>query len=428
MLKNEALTKRDATKCIAYLALIVPLIPLEGLYYLNKPVYNIIYLIGAMTVASIVCVYWIIAILKGRKAGYATLLFAAMAMYNVVLTLVTHGDIQSVVGVWLYAIPAVLLLELTREHLALFLKVILLYVEFLLIVNLILIICAPGGMYAGDAAQYGKMWLLGYKSSLQCYVFPAVTIGLLFSAYSGKYGNILLILGISHLICVAESNGMLLMGLALFDFIVVTKLYRKKYISKHMMIIVAVGIVVANVIIVLYTNAFLSNHIVQYILYSVLKKNATLSLRTNNWAAVWPVIKQNPIMGYGFTTQEVRTAMYGRETAHAHNLFLELLYEGGILQLLMFLLLNISIMYRLYKNYRKGSSRIIFLSLIVFYIMYIFENVFRKTSSMIWLVFCLGYYTRMLDARLSLSKRNALGFKYQCNVYKPYILKEKGCI
>lgn len=120
-------------------------------------------------------------------------------------------------------------------------------------------------------------------------------------------------------------------------------------------------------------------------------------MRTSNWAAVLPEILSSPFLGFGYTSSLTREVLYGRVTAHAHNIFLELLYENGLVGLLIFVLFNILIFNKLYKNYEKTSSRVIFCAIVVIYVMYIFENLFRKSSVLIWAIFALGYYCDKID-------------------------------
>lgn len=402
ILNGKTVSKELLARYIGYLLLIIPLIPIEGLYYLNRSVYNLVFTYLTAIDALAIIGYWMMYLFKSKKKlGYAALILMMLAVYNIVMTIGRHGDIRGAIGVWLYTIPVILLAEINRNKLGDFLKIVLFYLEFLILVNFLLTLIYPNGMYSVDTSRYGKMWILGYKSSLQCYVFPAVVISLLFSAYGRHYKNTIFLLLISHAVCISESNGMLLAGLAMIDLIVITKLYQKKFISRKALIIIVAVIAVANIIVVFFTSSFLSSSAVQYIIYSLLGKNATFSLRTSNWRAVLPAIKANPIWGYGYTWESSRAILYGRETAHAHNLFLELLYESGAIGFILFVILNIVILRRLYKHFKKTSSRVIFYALVVFYLMYIFENVFQKSSSFIWLLFITGYYTNFVDAELN---------------------------
>ena len=419
MLQHGKISRKNlSTRYLGYLVLIIPLIPIEGLFYLNNTVYNLMFYYWMVLNALIITGYWVMKLFRDKKRiGRAVLILMMLAAYNVVLTIGRHGDIRGVIGVWLYTLPVVLLTEINRNRMSDFLKVVLFYLEFLIIVNFLLTLIYPNGMYAVDVSRYGKMWILGYKSSLQCYVFPAVVISLLFSAYGRHYKNTLFLLLISHAVCISESNSMLLAGLVLIDLVVITRLYQKEIISRKALIITVGVIIAANVVIVFFTSSFLSNSAVQYVMYSLLGKNATLSLRTSNWKAVIPAIISNPLIGYGYTWKSSRAILYGRETAHAHNLFLELLYENGLISFILFALFNFIIIKRLYKNFKNTSSRVIFYALVIFYAMYIFENVFQKSSSFIWLLFIVGYYTNNINTELrrlapeSVRKKHRIRFR-----------------
>ena len=389
------------TRNVLNLFCIIPLIPIEGLFYLNKSIYNLLFLYLTVADALLILCMWITGFTRRKNVNIAAVFLFALAAVNIFLTIMKNGDKRGVFGVWLYSIPLIMLFETNRNNIYSFLKTVLFYLETLIIVNLVLVLLRPQGLFSSAYSEYGKMWILGYKSSLQCYVFPAVIISLLLFSYGKNTKNAIILLIISHVVCIAESNGMLLIGLAIMDAIFITKLYKRKVINRKLLFFSIIGIVIANIVIVLFTNAFLSNSAVQYITYSVLGKNSTLSMRTANWAAVWPAIKDSPLVGYGYTSSEVRTILYGRETAHAHNLFLELLYENGIAGLMIFATFNFVIIHKLSINIEKDSSKILFFALLVFYIMYIFENVFQKSSAFIWLIFMLAYYSKWIDEALS---------------------------
>lgn len=395
------ISNKLSVRSLSYILLFIPLIPLEGLYYIQNAAYNLLYLIGTLAVALAVILRWVYSALDKKKINYAILVMLLMAVYNILVTVFKHGDLKGAGGVWLYTIPLLMLADLNRKRLDVFLKAALFYLEFLIVVNFLLTLVFPDGMYNEDVLKYGKMWLLGYKSTLQCYVFPAAAISLLLSAYENSYKNTLFLLVVSHLVCITESNGMLLMGLALIDVVVLAGLYKKNRFSKRVLVVAAIAIIAANIIVVLFTSSFLSNSVVHYITYNILGKDATLSMRTSNWQAVIPAIKANPVIGYGYTTAAQRQLLYGRETAHAHNIFLELLYEGGLIEFCCFIWFNSLVFKRIYRNFNRPSARVIFYLLAVFYVMYIFENVFRKTSSFIWLIFLLGYFAYDVDAVLS---------------------------
>lgn len=380
-----------SVKGILVFLLLIPLMPLEGLYYINRSAYVATYVLLSIIVSfSVVAYSFVFFLKKKRRIEKTTLVLMLFVLYNVLLTIIKNGDLRGVASVWLYTVPIILLLEINKDRLSFFLKIILIFLETLILLNLLFIMIFPGGLYNNGVD--GRMWILGYKSSLQCYVFPAVIISFIFSEQENNYKHFIFILGVSHLVCVCESNAMLLVGLILIDLIFLFGFYKKVRLSKIMIIASIIFIIVANLIVVVYTSSFLSNHYIHYFIVSVLGKRPDLSMRTSNWEAVLPVIAKNPIFGYGYTSDSVRAHMYGRTTAHAHNLILECLYENGMIGLSMFAILNFYVIKTINKNMKYGISIILYFALLVFYIMYIFENLFQKSCGFMWLTILLGAY------------------------------------
>ncbi len=91
-----------------------------------------------------------------------------------------------------------------------------------------------------------------------------------------------------------------------------------------------IGAVVFDVWLTVFTQLSWVQHIVQ----DVFHKNATLSGRTTIWARAFRCIIQSPIWGYGCETAAVTETKLGIN--HAHNIFLECLYRGGVIGLLLF--------------------------------------------------------------------------------------------
>ena len=182
-------------KPIVLFVLIIPLIPLEGLYYINKNIFNIIYMAFTAVDALVILVLWFSNFLITRKLfSHSSMWLLLLIMYNVLHTFSSKGDLRAVIGIWLFTVPMILLVEINNNDLYTLLKVILIYLEFLLVIDLMMVLMKPNGIFQGNSEEYGKIWILGYKSSLQCYVYPVVIIALLLTSYTNKYKNTIFIL------------------------------------------------------------------------------------------------------------------------------------------------------------------------------------------------------------------------------------------
>ena len=325
------------------------------------------------------------------------------------MTIYRHGDFMGVFGVWVYSLTLVLIFENHKKQTEVLLQILLVYLEILLLVNAVLIVLFPHGMYRGDYNQYGQMWLLGYKSSLQCYVLPAVFLALIQKAYTNSSKHLFFILILSHAESLIERNAMLLAILVFFDTALYFRLYKKDIITLKTVFVGFAAVIFANIFVVFFTEKLFSISFFQYVLVNLLGKNPTLSLRTSNWKAVWGAIKQSPLIGYGYTSDLTRSILYGRETAHAHNIFLEMLYEGGIVQVIIYLIFIFTILEKLLKNRHTSIAKVIFVFFGLYYIMYIFENPMQKSNGAIWLLFIIGYYSKYINRTLQFSYLDILG-------------------
>ncbi len=75
------------------------------------------------------------------------------------------------------------------------------------------------------------------------------------------------------------------------------------------------------------------------------------------WPAVLEAVKERPFTGYGFAAfPEISRDLLGRNFHHAHNIFLQVLFEGGIAALAVFLVLCVSFIKKSLKVMLKEKS------------------------------------------------------------------------
>jgi O-antigen ligase len=85
----------------------------------------------------------------------------------------------------------------------------------------------------------------------------------------------------------------------------------------------------------------------------------SFSGRTLLWSAVWPAIKQNPLVGHGYLSSEFvgfQVNAVGWTAPHLHNGFLESLYNNGLLGFLAMLAITLVIPIRLYRVLRLSPA------------------------------------------------------------------------
>jgi O-antigen ligase len=86
---------------------------------------------------------------------------------------------------------------------------------------------------------------------------------------------------------------------------------------------------------------------------------STLTGRTELWRAVWPEIMRRPIVGHGF----MASIFVGQQVSgvpwatHTHNAFLEILYENGLVGLIIIVAINLVIVKNLWRALKGPPKR-----------------------------------------------------------------------
>lgn len=84
----------------------------------------------------------------------------------------------------------------------------------------------------------------------------------------------------------------------------------------------------------------------------------TLSGRTLLWSAVLPAIRQTPIVGHGYLASmfvALEVNQVGWDAPHLHNAFVEVLYNNGLIGLILILIINVLIARNLIRVVRRAA-------------------------------------------------------------------------
>ena len=120
-------------------------------------------------------------------------------------------------------------------------------------------------------------------------------------------------------------------------------------------------------------------------------KDSTFSGRTEIWTSIWQYVLQSPILGYGWQSTSDKTLEFGNVAqVNAHNQFLEVLYDGGIVLALVFLCLIAMLFLRAYRSrgFRSGTVASVFLFLLSIEML---EEVLSE-NPIFWFVLLLLYF------------------------------------
>jgi len=140
------------------------------------------------------------------------------------------------------------------------------------------------------------------------------------------------------------------------------------------------------------------------------QKDVTLTGRIPLWKLVWVAIQQHPIFGYGYggfwNGWEGPSAAIWRVLLWlppgAHNGFLDLTLDLGVIGVCFYVAVLISFIYRAANNNQRSISFDLFLFLfIVFMLVYnLFENIALSRNSVFWLVTVMLFLQSSISTRI----------------------------
>ena len=249
----------------------------------------------------------------------------------------------------------------------------------LLLINFITIILFPGGFYLNSSGYSGN-YFLGYDNNLITYIFPALALS--FTNSLNKNGKIvlksifLLIISFCSIIFTWSATGIVSMVIMIALFLVYTINKKDFPIKKY---IVVALILFIGIVFLRFQNIF------SFIIEGWLKKDLTFTGRTYIWDIFISEIKKSILIGHGIV--DSKYLILTLNAGHAHNYFLQILYQGGLLTLSMFLGFFFSAINKVKNcNEKKYVGIVIFTYLISF----IFEA--YSLTNMFIIVLLLAYY------------------------------------
>lgn len=244
------------------------------------------------------------------------------------------------------------------------------YCFFWIVLNLFSIVIWPSGMFIapGDGGE-GINFLLGNYNSFIKFILPALGIGyfLLDQKKISKRQYFFLwmcvIVTYSLVNSVTSKIGVLIFGIFLL-------LFNRHIFSWGVNPIFSVCIMTSM------TSVFALFPVksLQTKLAEITGKSVTFSGRTLLWERMVKEIKNSPILGHGIQNGEFLMEKFQLQYAgEAHNLIIQILYQNGIVGILLFLFIFFSISYCFFRKTDGKTKRALKCVLLVMLVMSCFD-------------------------------------------------------
>lgn len=364
-------------KTLLYLLLIFPILKIN--YFSHFPIVNAMYQFTLLFSLG----YCIILYLNRRTIPSSfVLLFLLLEGWIYVQTYLNHGNISEVMRVARGVLCMAFIIDLFSDDMQYLLKILYQYFMFFSIINLILMIIFPNGIYAVYSSAYGTStveWLFGVGNVSISWHYPAVVVAWFYSTImrNNKYGWYMSMIAlVSHIIDGSATTIVGILVILLFQNI---SLIKKIITPKLGCILVAISFVL---VVIQQQFDFLEPFIVGF-----LGKDMTFTGRLLIWSNAFNAFLRNPIFGYGIMYSKDTVNILGiipnveylwEGATHCHDNYLQILFTGGIVAGAIYFLLYRTAIKKLSYYWKHPMAKIIsgcLLSFLVIQISEAFDNI-----------------------------------------------------
>lgn len=228
-----------------------------------------------------------------------------------------------------------------------------------------------GAQYANSdtvMGTVGHVYLLGYDNGLLMYALPTVVLNYyLFSKEKNILYKIFIVIVSLQVIISGSVTGIiaLLLTFLFFNYEFLAKIFSG---IRGIVLSVVVFVGLATITIQQWISPLLNS----------LDKGLTLSGRTEIWQWALSYIKNSKMIGYGYSTDRARNVFFWKlGITAAHSQLLDLLLQGGVVCLGIYIILYISSQrqsLKIYKETKKSFWKLLFVVEMVFFFVMIVES------------------------------------------------------
>lgn len=359
----------------------------EPLYFTQLVFVDTVFLYWKLAAFLIIIGAWS---LHGKIDKVLLSLFLFLVLDCVVTTINEGNTTQMYVNAITLFAMATMFMSAAENGSYKFVKVASTILEILIIINFLTIALFPDGLYNFTAVNHH--YFLGSRNVMMRTIFPGVCFSILRSIIETNK------LGLRTIMVMATAGASLmfvwsataLFAYALFCVLLLLFQFRgtPKWFTVKTCYIFAVAVFLVIVV-------FKLQNLFSFIIVDILHKDTTFTGRTILWDAALYNIAQSPIVGYGLENLQTIAAKLYRFTEYdsSHNLFLDLLYQNGIIGLALISALFVSVAKKIDK-WVSEKYRIIFTLFIFAYsIMINFEPFINGDMRLfISLCFYMNYF------------------------------------
>lgn len=343
-----------------------------------------------MAAAGVVVLLYLCEMIRQRRRPSGVLLWLCGYLAFVALSTVLHGkNYWAILNHVVTIVSFCMLLELSLRRSPMVTMDMLFYpLTVLILANFLLECVYPGGVCTGGTYNYSYN-LLGIDNLLAPLLIPYMFLTALRSTM--LHGDLdwvsYCMLGVSALSLLLVWSATGLMGLAV-ALVFLLFFYQRRWqtlFNGATAMLSGVGLFFA---VVLYRL----QNVFAFLIEGVLRKGLSFTGRTEIWDTAIDNILRSPALGYGLAQSGKVYRLRKHKYYHAHNVFLEVLMEGGFCALLCFLMMLASAVKSLMIHRKHPYACLISAGLMACGIMTTMEPFLDSNGLLIYALVFLGYH------------------------------------
>lgn len=349
----------------------------------------------------VMCFYIFVKLIKNKKI-YKTNIFIILIfiffLQLVFSTLLNHGSIFNVFK-YVFSIIFVLLYfnSLEKEEINDFLKGFTIYLKLLVYINFITVLLFPNGFYGGIKSEFETYYFLGHNNTAIKIILPAI----IFSAlYDFRTKNIIthktwLLLIVSFInVTITWSNTSMIGLFIVFVMFLYITFFKKRLKIFNNKLLFFIPIILFAVLIIIGRFEF-----VRFLIEDILHKDMSLTGRTLIWDNSLEAIKDSFVYGYGYGVKIYDIIPMSSTPNSCHNYFLDLLFRGGILHLLVQIIMNYLALKEL--KFDDNEKAVIYIALIAYFVMWQVSIFITDGVSLMFIILLYGYKINNLNKKVT---------------------------
>lgn len=371
------------------LFLLIPFFkPVSFQYYSNLSLLESVYVILKIVVAVVSCIFFCLYLLQYRKIPKLYIWVLIFEGSILISTIYKHGNLQraiiDLVSIAAYVIIFDLGMKYNKDTLV---KSLTLLLSLLVIINFISILIyksgLPADLYYNNSLN--PLFFMTLDNGTSLFLLFCVTIFFLKSNIKmsriDKFGYFMSILCILSAVLSGSSTAFL----TILAFFILFKIESKKGIrvlKNYKRWTILYGIVFS---VIMFSR---SSKILSFFLMSIFGKNASYTGRDFLWSEAYAMIEKAPYIGYGRITNDYLSAWGGYYSSH--NFVLELLLQGGVVALIIFICLVMITLIKLYSNHFSKIVGVLQVSLFLSLVAMLMESTVHSVYLFGLIVLCFN--------------------------------------